>query len=585
LPPAAPSPNRAPSRPATHSPLHEALLASRHTLWGLGAFSVFINILMLSGPLYMLQVYDRVLASGSIPTLVALSLLVLVLYATMGLLDWCRQALFTRVGSKLEGQLSAPALQAAMAQSLSDPGKINEQPLRDLRALRRFIGGPVLPAAFDAPLSPIFFVVLFMLHWAFGLWALAGGAILVVLAVIQQATTAASIRKADLEEQQAQARASEMLRHSELVEALGMRQRLSQRWQNQLDSSDAALITSGERLSAYGAGTKTFRLILQSGILGLGAWLVLVQQASPGAMIAASILMGRAIAPVEQIVSQWRTLIQARIAWANLNQALGRAAASSESMALPPIRGQVDLEGVAAGPPGSRTPTLRGITLSIAPGDCVGVIGPSASGKSTLARVICGIWRPLAGVVRFDGADISAMPRDRLGPQIGYLPQQVDLFAGSVKDNIARFDPDATPQAIIAAAQAAGCHDMILRLPQGYDSEIGERGAYLSAGQRQRIGLARALYADPMLVVLDEPNSNLDTDGDAALADALNALKARGASVVIIAHRPNTITPCNRLVVLDAGTIRLNGPRDEVLAQLAAPRGRVTPLRKEPANG
>lgn len=560
-------------------------MASRRTLMGLGGFSVFINLLMLTGPLYMLQVYDRVLSSGSIPTLVALSLLVLVLYATMGLLDWCRQSLFTHVGSRLEGQLSETALEAAVNASLADPGRTSEQSLRDLRAIRRFVGGPVLPAVFDAPLAPIFFVVLFMLHWAFGLWALGGGVVLVALALIQQAMTARTVRKADVEEQQAQSRATEILRNAELVEALGMRQRLSRRWKDQFDASDAALNASGETLGAFGASTKTFRLILQSGILGLGAWLALAQQASPGAMIAASILMGRAIAPVEQLVSQWRTVIQARASWGNLNQSLAKAGKGPEPMALPPLRGQIDLEGVAAAPPGSRTPTLRGISLSITPGDCVGVIGPSASGKSTLARVICGIWRPLTGVVRYDGADIGPIPRDRLGDQIGYLPQQVDLFAGSVKDNIARFEADPSPEAVIAAATAAGCHDMILRLPQGYDTEIGERGAYLSAGQRQRIGLARALYGNPALVVLDEPNSNLDSDGDAALQEALNGLKARGASVVIIAHRPNTIAPCNRLVVLDNGTIRLNGPRDEVLAQLAAPRGRVTALRKETAHG
>jgi PrtD family type I secretion system ABC transporter len=561
---------------------NEAIAASRKAFIGLGVFSLFINLLMLTGPLYMLQVYDRVLASSSIPTLVALTLLVAVLYLTLGLLDWCRSSLFSVVASNIEGRLSEPAITTSFQQNLSQPGRTTDRSLRDLRTVRRFIGSPALPALFDAPFSPLFFVVLFMMHAFYGIWALVGAGVLVTLALINQAINRKALREAEMQEQQANQSAGELLRHSEVISALGMKDRLVRRWRKQFDDSDTALTQTGESLGGFSAATKAFRLLLQSGILGLGAWLSIEQLSTPGAMIAASILMGRAIAPIEQIVGQWRNVSQARQSWTSLTEAIAGLGDDTQPMELPPLRGRVDFENVTAAPPGVKTPVLRQIALSLNAGDCLGIIGPSASGKSTFARILLGIWQPMAGVVRLDGADVNTIPRERLGPQVGYMPQQVDLFAGSVRDNIARFDPGASAEAVVAAAQAAGCHELILSLPDGYETDIGENGAFLSAGQRQRVGLARALFGDPALVVLDEPNSNLDGEGDTALQKAISGLKQRGATVVIIAHRPNAIAHCNRLIVLDQGRIRLEGPRDEVLAKLqpASPQSRVAPIRK-----
>ena len=561
---------------------NEAIAASRKAFIGLGVFSLFINLLMLTGPLYMLQVYDRVLASSSIPTLVALTLLVAVLYLTLGLLDWCRSSLFSVVASNIEGRLSEPAITTSFQQNLSQPGRTTDRSLRDLRTVRRFIGSPALPALFDAPFSPLFFVVLFMMHAFYGIWALVGAGVLVTLALINQAINRKALREAEMQEQQANQSAGELLRHSEVISALGMKDRLVRRWRKQFDDSDTALTQTGESLGGFSAATKAFRLLLQSGILGLGAWLSIEQLSTPGAMIAASILMGRAIAPIEQIVGQWRNVSQARQSWTSLTEAIAGLGDDTQPMELPPLRGRVDFENVTAAPPGVKTPVLRQIALSLNAGDCLGIIGPSASGKSTFARILLGIWQPMAGVVRLDGADVNTIPRERLGPQVGYMPQQVDLFAGNVRDNIARFDPDAPAEAVVAAAQAAGCHELILSLPDGYETDIGENGAFLSAGQRQRVGLARALFGDPALIVLDEPNSNLDGEGDTALQKAISGLKQRGATVVIIAHRPNAIAHCNRLIVLDQGRIRLEGPRDEVLAKLqpASPQSRVAPIRK-----
>lgn len=562
----------------------KAISASRKTFMGLVVFSFFTSLLMLTGPLYMLQVYDRVLMSHSIPTLVALTVLVAGLYLTLGILDWCRQSLFSVAASQIEGRLAEPAMETAFNYNLSDPGRTSDQSLRDLRTVRRFISSPTLPALFDAPFAPLFFLVLFMLHWAYGLWALAGAFVLVSLAFINQRVNRAAIEDAEREERIAQGQAGEILRQSEVVAALGMRDRMRARWKMAFDSSDTSMTKSGTSLSGFTSGTKAFRLLLQSGILGLGAWLSIIGTSTPGAMIAASILMGRAIAPIEQTVNQWRSVAGARSAWAGLKKAFEGRGDETEPMELPPIRGQVSFENVIAAPPGVRTPVLKRVSFAVKAGTILGVIGPSASGKSTLARVAIGLWPTLGGSVRIDGAELDAYDSDRLGAQLGYLPQRVDLFAGTVRENISRFDPMAEPENIIAAAQAANCHELILRLPDGYDTQIGMSGAYLSDGQRQRIGLARALYGNPALVVLDEPNSNLDSEGDTALQNAIVGLKQRGASVLIIAHRPNAITHCDDLLVLTEGEVRLFGKRDEVLAQFTQPGaqepGRVVPVKR-----
>jgi len=569
-----------PAAPASDSELQSALRASRGVFWHAGGFSLFVNLLMLTGPLYMLQVYDRVLASQSIPTLVALTLLVLVLYGTLGVLEWTRSGLFNVAASRFEGALATRAASAAMALSLADPGRASDRPVRDLRQLRRFIAGPTSGALFDAPFSPLFLLVLFMLHPLFGLWAIFGAVVLIMASLVNERASARLTKESEDFERASTLLSAEMTRNAEVLKALGMRETVRRRWQRAFDGGDTAFAKSGRILTGFTSGTKAFRLFLQSAILGIGAWLVIKGEATPGAMIAASILMGRAIAPLEQIVGQWRSIAAARESWAALKLALSRIPPALAQMPLPPIRGDVRVENAFAGPPGSKTAVLKGLTFQLSPGDVLGVLGPSAAGKSSLARILTGAWPVASGHVRIDGADIASLPSETLGPQIGFLPQQADLLAGTVRDNIARFRDDALPEAVIAAAQSAGCHEMILRLANGYDTDIGLGGAYLSAGQRQRIGLARALFGDPNLIILDEPNSNLDGPGEQALQSAIAAAKARGATVIIIAHRPNAIVHCTKLMVIDDGKIREFGPAEEVLAKvMPKPAANVRPLR------
>ena len=572
--------------PAKPSELTQALSASRELFLHLAAFSFFVNLLMLTGPLYMLQVYDRVLASQSVPTLLALTGLVLALYGTLGVLEWVRSGLFGEAASRFEGFLGKKAAGSAFFASLSDGGQVSERPIRDLRQLRRFLSSSAMNAVFDAPWTPLFFLVLFMLHPAFGLWALFGAIVLVVIGVVNQRASSRLMREAEDTERSSYLRANEMIRNAEVVDALGMHESVQSRWQKEFDASDTALSRSSRILSGFSSGTKAIRLFLQSAILGLGAYLAISGEASHGSMIAASILMGRAIAPIEQLVGQWRSIISAREAWRSLGGFIKLDPSSKDAMQLPPIKGQVSVEHIYAAPFGTKAPVLKSLVFSIGPGDVLGVLGPSASGKSTLARVLTGVWPVLSGCVRIDGADIGSFPRASLGPQLGYLPQQVDLMSGTIWDNIARYQPHAKPEAIIAAANAAGCHELILQLKDGYDTEIGMRGAYLSAGQRQRIGLARALFGNPNLVVLDEPNSNLDADGEEALQRAISGLKLRRATTVIIAHRPNAIIHCDKLLVLENGEIRAFGARDEVLEKVMPRRGsgNVTTIRPGEVN-
>ena len=561
-----------------------ALLQSRRAFIHLAVFSFFINLLMLTGPLYMLQVYDRVLTSQSVPTLVALTVLVFALYATLGILEWIRSNLFSGVASRFEDAIGDRALQASMAYSLSDSGRVSEKPVRDLRQLRRFFASPVLNAAFDSPWSPLFFLVLFILHPFFGCWAIFGAIVLIGLSLINQNTSARLLKDSEETERQSQQQAMEMVRNAEVIKALGMGSHVQRRWKGAFDRSDRSMFLAGRRLSGFTSATKVFRLFLQSAILGIGAWLVIRGgggTSTPGEMIAASILMGRAIAPIEQVVGQWRSIVSAHDAWQSLQKFLQKTPEDAEMMELPPITGRLSVENAFAACPGSNKPTLKALNFSLKPGDVLGVLGPSAAGKSTLARILTGIWPTSSGAIRLDGADIRTFEQERLGKQIGYLPQQVDLLSGTIRENIARFDTDAPPEAVIEAAQTAACHELILRLPDGYGTEIGQAGAYLSAGQRQRIGLARALFGSPRFVVLDEPNSNLDGPGEDALQRAIGRLKEQIATTILVAHRPNTIVQCNKLLVLDGGEIKAFGPRDEVLARIMpkTPASNVTTMR------
>jgi PrtD family type I secretion system ABC transporter len=560
--------------------LRDAVSYSRRVFLYAGIFGLFINLLVLAGPLYMLQIYDRVLQSGSVPTLVALTVLVGGLYITLGILDWLRQVIFTEAGSRFEETLSRPAMDTVIRAHLRDPGQPAGRTLGSLRVLRQFFAGQTLPALFDLPFSILFFLVLFLMHWAYGVWAVFGAIVLFALALLNRRLSSERVERSEELDRASQRQSSEIANNVEVMEAMGMRAPLLARWETLIDQADESLRRSNVTIGAFAAGTKVFRLFLQSAILGLGAYLTIIGQSTAGAMIAASILMGRAIGPIQQVVGQWRSIVSAHDSWRQLRGVLEDLEPRDEPMALPPIKGRLQVQNVYAAPPNVNDNTLRAIDFDLEPGEVLGLLGRSASGKSSLARVMVGLWPTRHGTVRIDGAELAGFSREQLGPQIGYLPQHVELLSGSVIENISRFDPEMTPEKVLAAAEAAGCHDMILGLNEGYATQVGSGGVYISSGQRQRIGLARALYGEPNFVVLDEPNANLDTAGDQAMLNALERLKARGATTVIIAHRPNAIVHCDKLLVLEAGEVKAFGGREEILPKIM-PKGAV-PVTSRP---
>ncbi len=541
-----------------------------------GFFSLFINLLMLAPSLYMLQVYDRVLASRSEFTLLMLTLLIAGLLVVMGALEWVRSQILVRVGARLDALLDARLFSAVFDWSLRRPGSSSAQPLHDLNNLRQFLTGSGLFAFFDAPWVPIYLIVLFLMHPWFGWFAIISALILAGLTVATELSTSKPLAAANAEAMAAANYASSNLRNCEVLEAMGMLPRIRQRWIERHQRVMGLQAIASDRAGALAATSKMLRLLLQSLILGLGALLAVEHIVTPGIMIAASILMGRALAPIDMLIGTWKGFVSARSAYHRLNELLHTVPERPRYLSLPPPTGALSLENIVVVPPGSQTPAVRGVSLSIAAGESVGIIGPSAAGKSTLARAVLGIWPLYAGKVRLDGADIQNCNRDELGPYLGYLPQDIELFDGTVAENIARFgalDPDQ----VVAAARKAAVHEMILQLPQAYDTRIGEGGAALSGGQRQRIGLARALYGDPMLVVLDEPNSNLDDQGEAALAQALLEMKRLGSTVLIISHRISILQVVDKVLVLREGQAQQFGPRDQVLAQFTRPTAVPTP--------
>lgn len=546
-----------------------AVKQSRRAFIGLGALAFVISVLMLAGPLYMLQVYDRVLASGSVPTLVSLTILVGALYATLAVLDWIRSSIFSTVASQIEDRLADVSLAAVLQKAASDRGQSSNKTLSDLKAIKRFVSSPALPALSDLPWAPLFYAALFMLHWSFGLWALFGTLVLVGIALLNRFTTKAPSVRADGGDREAEKLARELATNVDVIDAMGMRSTLQQRWRATFDQADAENDKAGKLLARFTASTKAIRLFMQSAILGLGAYLAIIGLSTPGAMIAASILMGRAIAPIEQTLNQWRMIVSTGQAWTSLKAALDELPEDEAVLDLPPIAGHVSVEKLFVLKEDRQAPVLKDISFRLEPGDVLGVLGNSGAGKSTLARVLAGTQSSDRGHVRIDGGDISRWPSESLGPQLGYLPQEVKLMSGSVAQNISRFAPEPKSEAILAAAKEADCHELILGLSKGYETEIGEGGAYLSGGQRQRVGLARSVFGAPNLVILDEPNSNLDSVGDKALLDCLTRLKARSATVIVIAHRPNVLAACSKLLVLDQGECRLFGDRGEVLAKLS----------------
>ncbi len=554
-----------PNSPRTE--LHNAIRSLKRYFVGAGVFSFFINLLYLVPSLYMLQVYDRVLASQNESTLVMLTIILAVLLALMAALEWVRSRLLIQAGLRLDADLKDRAFSSTFRNSLRHSGANAGQTLSDVSTIRQFLTGNGLFAFFDAPWAPIFLIVLFILHPILGLVATVGALISVFLTWVNERSTAHVLKEATTASIEANQYATNSLRNAEVVEAMGMLPNIQQRWYSRHKRMLGLQAIASQRAGTITSISKFFTMFQQSLILGAGALLVIEGQITPGTMIAASILMGRALAPVQLAIGTWKGLVSARSAYDRLNKVLQAFPAKERNMSLPAPKGNIAVENLMAGAPGQQTPILRGISLNFPAGTVVGIIGPSGGGKSTLARAIVGVWAPLAGKVRLDGADVHAWNKDELGPHIGYLPQDIELFDGTVAENIARFNEVDSNQ-VIAAAQLAGVHDMILRFPQGYDTRIGQGGSVLSGGQRQRIALARALHGNPSLVVLDEPNSNLDDQGEAALVQAVRTLKERGKTVILVTHRMSILQAVDQLVVMRDGAVQGQGSRDDVLRAL-----------------
>ena len=549
--------------------LRAARSDQRGLLWAVGLFSIFVNLLLLTGPLYMLQVYDRVLGSRSEATLVALSLLAAGMFLAMGILDHVRARVMARIGAQIQDRMDSRVFAAAMRRLTLQPNEPTALAAqRDLESIQRLWASPVLIAVFDIPWTPFFVAAIFVFHPMLGWLAVAGGVFLIALTILNQKLTAGPMNRTNNLTMTAE-RVSDMIKlEAEAVQALGMTGAAFDRWQRARSTALADSIAVGDLGGTFGAVSKTFRMFLQSAMLGLGAWLVLKGQLSGGAMIAGSILMGRALQPIEQAVGQWALVSRAQEANRRLSELLTRVPAEPLRTALPRPKALLEAQNLSVVPPGETQAVLRMVSFTLSPGQAMGVIGPSGAGKSTLARALIGVWKPSGGKVRLDGATLDQYDPDILGSYIGYLPQRVTLFEGTIAENIARLQPNADPALIVQAAQKAAAHDMIVKLPEGYDTRVATLGGRLSGGQIQRIGLARALFGNPVLLVLDEPNSNLDNDGTLALNTAIRSTKEEGGAVLIMAHRPAAIQECDMLLVIEDGMRRAFGPRDQVLREM-----------------
>ncbi len=541
---------------------------SRALYWVVGLFSLFANLLMLTGPMYMLQVYDRVLGSKSEETLIALSLLVVFLYAVMGLLDFARGRIMARVGARFQSALDRRVFDSVLRKSAVAPDVRSQSGLADLEAIQRLMTSPVLMAMFDLPWTPIFLAAIFVFHPMLGWLAVAGGAVLILIAGLNQLFSRLPQMRAGQAGQAAGQMSDQLRIEAEMVLAMGMRDAGFERWQQARSRALQEQIRAADIGGGFTSLTKTLRLFLQSAMLGLGAFLVLRGEMTPGAMIAGSILLGRALAPIEVMLTQWPIVQRGLKGWDALATLLGEVLPEPQRTALPVPAAHLVAKGLTVVPPGERVPALRGVTFALPPGQAMGVIGPSGAGKSTLARCLTGVWPTAAGSIRLDGAALDQFAPDVLGRHIGYLPQRVQLFDGTIAENIARLSLQPESAKVVAAAQKADAHSMILELPDGYDTRVDTAQQRLSGGQIQRIGLARALYDDPVLLVLDEPNSNLDNEGTQALNQAVRAAKADGRSVMIMAHRPAAIQECDLLLVLEGGACAAFGPKDDILKSM-----------------
>ena len=552
--------------------LRTAFRQSAGALLGVGVFSGVVNVLGLTGSLYMLQVYDRVLPSQSVPTLVGITIIMVWLYAVYGLLDFVRLRLLVRIGNTLDRRLHGKAFAASLLLPLRAGHEGSRvQPIRDLDQIRSFVSGTGPTAFFDLPWLPFYLVIIYMLHPLLGLLATAGAVLSVFLTLVAEGLGRASSRRATELMITRTAYAEAGRRNAEVIRAMGLGGRFGRLW----DEQSLRFLKDQRRVSdvvgAAGTLSRTLRMTLQSLMLGLGAYLVMSGEASSGVIIASSIMLARALAPVDIAIANWRGFMAARQGYAQLSKTLTALADRSQPMALPRPTQGLSVEALTVAAPGQQKPLIQNVTFKLEAGSGLGVIGPSASGKSTLVRALVGAWPAQRGTVRLDQAALDQWDVEALGRDIGYLPQDIELFDGTVADNISRFAPDADPKAILAAAKAAGVEHMILRLPEGFQTRVGAGGAALSAGQRQLVGLARALYGDPFLVVLDEPNSNLDADGDVSLSKAMQGVRQRGGIAIVVAHRPSALANLDQVLVMAGGTMQAFGPKDEVLGGVTRP--------------
>lgn len=569
---------------AEGSRLKQAVKRCHRVFFVVGAFSVVINLLMLTSSIYMLQVFDRVLTSRSVETLIYLTVIAFVAFVALGALDRIRTRIMIALGRWLDRSVSAPVLNASIRSSL-ERGDASMWAIRDIATLRNFIAGPAVNPILDAPWTPVFLAVIFMLHSTLGLIATGGALLLFALALLNEILTRKALGEGGVAHENAMRHAEATVRNADVVEAMGMGPQLVQRWLTESGKALDLTERAGSRSGTIGAISKFLRQGLQVGILGGGAWLALKGELTPGAMIAASILMARALAPVEQSISSWRAAIGARGAYRRIEEKLVADDVDKPAMRLPPPRGWLSVENVVYTYAGAKEPILKGITFDLEPGESLGLVGPTAAGKTTLARALVGNLQPTRGHVRLDGADVSQWPSAERGRYIGYLPQDVELFSGTVWENIARMGVGDAEE-VVQAAKLADIHEMILQLPKGYDTQIGEGGAVLSGGQRQRLGLARAVYGSPTLVVLDEPNASLDHIGEDALVSAFKALQAMGATVVVIAHRPSILRVVDKILVMHGGKMGMLGPRDEVFGQATGqPAGQPSGQKTGKAGG
>ena len=554
--------------PVPKSDLVDILLSFKGTFRTIGVFSAIINLLMLAPSLYMMQVYDRVLQSRNEVTLLMLTLLVLGAYALMSGLEFVRSFVLIRIGAKLDMQMNKRIYTAAFEQNLKHRGGNAGQALQDLTQIRQFLTGNGLFAFFDAPWFPLYLIVIFIFNPWLGLFATACVFVMVGLAYANEVLSRKPLAEANSMAIASSNLASNNLRNAEVIEAMGMLPNLMARWFKLHGRFLQLQAEASEKSGMIVAASKFFRIAMQSLVLGLGALLVIEGSLSPGMMIGGSILLGKATGPIDQLIGVWKQWGGVKSAYQRLNALLAANPPRQGGMDLPRPLGVISVEAVSAAPPGSQVPVLKGVTLALQAGDVLGVIGPSGSGKSTLARLLVGVWPAALGKVRLDGADIYQWNKDHLGPHLGYLPQDIELFAGTVAENIARFGA-ADAQQVIVAAQRAGVHDMILHLPKGYDTPLGDAGAGVSGRQKQRLGLARAMYGDPSLLVLDEPNSNLDEVGEQALLAAIHDFRQRGKTVVVVTHRTTVLGAATKLLVLRDGVAWAFGPRDQVLQAMA----------------